>query len=130
MTIPLPNYLTETRHSAAGTTCHHFYHHGLTCDEYDSLRARANGHCEICGLHESETGGKRLVVDHVERPGVYVIRGLVCDRCNTVMACVDGKKPWGANQHWEEQALRYAAEGWERPISTVPRIAPQQASPW
>lgn len=124
VSLPPPNYLTETRHSKAGRTCHHFYVHGLTCDEYDVLRDRANGHCEICQLPEAETGGKRLVVDHTERPGLYVIRGLICDKCNAVMACVDGKKPWGGNRRWEERAVRYAARGWERPASMVPRIAP------
>ena len=42
-------YKTETRHHPEGKLCHHFAYHGLTCDEYDAMRARCGGRCEICG---------------------------------------------------------------------------------
>lgn len=110
-----PSRRTETRHSVTGKTCHHFEYHRLTCDDYDRLRERAAGRCEICGTPEAETGGKRLVVDHFQGRGVRLIRGLLCDSCNAVMSCVDGTKRWGANRRWESKALDYQAASWEQP---------------
>lgn len=54
-TAERPTRQTETRHHAEGKTCFHFMGYGLTCDEYDALRARAAGHCEICGIAEGDT---------------------------------------------------------------------------
>ncbi|MEU8839943.1 endonuclease domain-containing protein [Streptomyces roseus] len=107
---------TETRHHPLGKTCHHFQHHGLTCDQYDALRNRAAGRCEICQTPEAETGGRRLVVDHYEdsRVGRF-IRGLLCDKCNAVMACIDGRKRWGSNRSWERRARRYELSSWQQP---------------
>src|SRR4051812_19457719 len=82
-----PSRKTETRHSKAGKTCHHFVYHRLTCDEYDALRERAAGRCEICGTAEADTGGRRLVVDHFHGGKLHLIRGLLCDSCNVVMSC-------------------------------------------
>ncbi|MFE9064876.1 endonuclease domain-containing protein [Streptomyces violaceusniger] len=89
--------------------------HRLTCDEYDELRERAGGCCEICGTPEAETGGKRLVVDHFEGRGFRLVRGLLCDSCNAVMSCVDGTKRWGVNRRWESEALEYEASSWQQP---------------
>jgi|HubBroStandDraft_6_1064221.scaffolds.fasta_scaffold159466_5 hypothetical protein len=109
-------YKTETRHHPSGGTCHHFAFHGLTCDEYDALRARANGRCEICGIAEEDTPRGVLVVDHFEEKGVRFIRGMICGRCNSgVMSCIDGRKVWGANRRWEAKAREYEANSWEKP---------------
>ncbi|MFH8627789.1 endonuclease domain-containing protein [Streptomyces vietnamensis] len=110
-----PTRQTETRHHPLGKTCHHFIHHELTCDQYDELRARAAGHCELCGLAEEETGGRRLVVDHFEGDGVSFVRGMLCDRCNSTMSCLDGNKPWGPKRIWEEAARAYEARSWQQP---------------
>ncbi|MET7795714.1 endonuclease domain-containing protein [Streptomyces decoyicus] len=110
-----PSRKSQTRHSSTGKTCHHFDYHRMTCDEYDALRARARGCCEICGTPEGRTGGKRLVVDHFEGRGIRFVRGLLCDSCNAVMSCVDGRKRWGANRRWEEKALEYQAASWQQP---------------
>jgi hypothetical protein len=112
-----PSRTTETRHHPEGKTCHHFQYHGLTCDEYDELHARADGHCEICGTPEAETGGRRLVVDHFQdwATRARFIRGLICDKCNVVMSCVDGHKRWGANREWKERAHAYQANSWQQP---------------
>jgi recombination endonuclease VII len=107
---------TETRHHPDGKTCHHFNYHRLTCDEYDALRARANGHCEICGRPEEDTPRGVLDVDHFEHWGVRFVRGLLCHKCNAgVMPCVDGRKVWGANRKWEAKAREYEANSWEKP---------------
>lgn len=112
----------QNRHTNAAS-CHHFTVHFLTCDEYDGLRERAGGRCEICRTPEEETGGKRLVVDHDGRSGMgHLVRGLVCDRCNAVMACVDGRKRWGANRRWETAARAFAANSWQQPTDRQRQI--------
>ena len=103
---------TETRHHPQGKTCHHFEYHGLSCDEFDALHSRSGGQCEICETPVEETGGRRLVVDHYWRDGRRIIRGLLCDKCNVVMSCMDGRKPWGANRRWEPKAREYEANAW------------------
>jgi hypothetical protein len=115
MSEAAPRSRTETRHHPLGRTCHHFQYHRLTCDEYDSLRARAAGRCELCGIAEEEAGGKRLVVDHFELGSARFIRGVLCDKCNAVMSCLDGTKTWGQNRSWEARALAYEANAWHQP---------------
>jgi hypothetical protein len=108
--------MTENLHSKSAHACTHYAVHGLTCDEFDQLRSRAAGQCEICRTPERETSGKRLVIDHFEdyRIGLSFIRGLLCDRCNlVVMACVDGRRKWGANKMWEQSALAYEMNSWQ-----------------
>jgi hypothetical protein len=106
----------QNRHHPRGAICWHYSRFRLTCDEYDAMRARAGGSCEICGTAEMETRGRRLVVDHFSgRPASYV-RGLVCDRCNSVMSCHDGHKNWGPlTTPWREKAAEYAANSWHSP---------------
>ncbi|MER6601169.1 endonuclease domain-containing protein [Streptomyces parvus] len=107
----------QNRHHPQGKLCHHFHEHRLTCDEYDRLKERAAGCCEICGTPEAETGGRRLVVDHFEGRLFRLVRGLLCDRCNSVMSCIDGTKRWGANRRWEARARQYEAASWHQPTS-------------
>ena len=111
---PLPHRLTQTRHSKSGHPCHHFEYHRLTCDEYDDLRERADGHCEICDTPEAETGGRRLVIDHFHGRRLWIVRGLLCDRCNSLMSCFDGTKNWGANRRLELLARSYQLLSWQR----------------
>jgi hypothetical protein len=109
-------YKTETRHHPDGKLCHHFAYHRLTCDEYDAVRARAAGHCEICGIAEEDTARGVLDVDHFEAWGVRFTRGMLCSKCNGgVMPCIDGRKVWGANRKWEAKAREYEANSWEKP---------------
>lgn len=100
-------YKTETRHHPEGKTCHHFAYHGLTCDEYDALRARANGHCEICGIAEEETRRGSLVIDHCMAQGFHAVRGLLCDSCN-----IDVMRRYPFCNRWAAEANRYAANSW------------------
>ncbi|WP_432053716.1 endonuclease domain-containing protein [Streptomyces sp. bgisy022] len=102
----------QNRHSKSGNVCHHFTYHRLTCDDYDRLHARAEGRCELCRTPAHATGGRRLVVDHFEsaRPYVRVIRGMLCDACNSVMSCLDGTKKWGPRRNeLEPKAREYQA---------------------
>jgi hypothetical protein len=99
---------SQNRHSASGNPCHHFVYHRLTCDQYDELLARAGGRCEMCETVESDTGGQRLVVDHFEsyQPRIRVIRGMVCDACNSTLSCLDGNKRWGPRRDVLEPRAR------------------------
>jgi hypothetical protein len=114
------------RHKASGVgPCQHLVLYGLSCEDYEELRARARGHCEICGIAEGDTPRGYLVVDHFhgdDRPGVAFIRGMICDKCNAgVMACLDGLKVWGANRKWEAAARAYEANSWHRPSDEARR---------
>lgn len=112
----------QNRHTNA-KVCHHFAFHYLTCDEYDQLRKRADGRCEICKTPEEDVGGRRLVIDHDERPGMgHLVRGLICSKCNSVMSCLDGRKAWGANRRFEAAARVYAANSWHQPTAQQRQI--------
>lgn len=106
----------QNRHHPRGAICWHYGRFRLTCDEYDALRSRAKGCCEICDTPEVETVNRRLVIDHFSgRPASYV-RGLVCDTCNQVMACYDGNRNWGPKTGpFKERAAQYAANSWHSP---------------
>lgn len=105
-----------TQHSPPGQRCHHLDFHGLTCDQYNVLRARAVGHCEICGIAEEETP-RGLVIDHFQGRGSRFVRGLLCDRCNCgVMQCIDGYKIWGPHtRSMEDRAREYERNSWQEP---------------
>lgn len=62
------------------------YLYGLSKKEYDLLYISQSGKCLICGISESESY-KPLGIDHNHRTGK--IRGLLCNRCNTVLGMVD-----------------------------------------
>jgi len=57
--------------------------YGLTPEGYSELLATQNGVCAICG---KTPNSKNLCVDHDHNTGK--IRGLLCDRCNTVLGQV------------------------------------------
>lgn len=107
MTAPTPERLHGKGHALPGKKCHHLHEHNLTCRAYEELRARAGGTCEICGIDEAEIYRQLLYLDHDHETALS--RGLLCPKCNTVMACYDGRKAWGANRRWEEQAALYVA---------------------
>ncbi|MYX33444.1 MULTISPECIES: endonuclease domain-containing protein [unclassified Streptomyces] len=67
----------------------------LSCAQYDAMRDRAQDRCEICGVLDRETPRGQLVIDHFEARGVFFVRGLLCDRCNSVMQRHDRSAPWG-----------------------------------
>jgi Recombination endonuclease VII len=96
---------------AEAKTCHHFAFCGIGCQEYAEIVARANGHCELCGIAEADTQQRRIVIDHDHRED-WMVRGMVCDKCNSLMSKVDGKKAWGPDRSLEAEALRYVANSW------------------
>jgi hypothetical protein len=55
------------------------YH--MTVAQFDVMLAEQESLCRICGKH-IHLGGKRLHIDHIERDGKIIIRGLLCPECN------------------------------------------------
>jgi hypothetical protein len=108
-------------HVAAPRICRHRSYY-LSCDEYDKLRKRAGGRCEICRIPESQTYKGFLYIDHFTAPGLFLVRGLLCPKCNAVMACFDGNKKWGANQHLMQRAFDYQRNSWRRPTADDLRV--------
>ena len=114
--IPAPNRHTEQRHGTPGTTCVHYLNYELTCDQYDDMRRRAQGCCEICRTPEAETTRGMLVVDHFQGGGAWFVRGLLCDRCNSVMSRHDRAVVWGpASIPFREAAAAYHRNAYGKP---------------
>ena len=109
----LPKCLAKRQ---AGLNCQHLANHGIGCDEYAEIVVWAGVRCQICGIHGAETARGELVLDHLASkpadPVPHCIRGMICDKCNSLMARVDGRMPWGTDRTNEEAALRYAANAW------------------
>ncbi|MFI0827206.1 endonuclease domain-containing protein [Streptomyces roseolus] len=88
----------------------------LTCDDYEAMRDRARDCCEICGLHGHDTPRGALVVDHFEGGGARFVRGLLCDRCNSLMQRHDGTAPWGPKSlHRSGEARAYHLNAFSNP---------------
>jgi hypothetical protein len=79
-------------------TCHHSSYR-LTCDDYEELWAHAGGRCEICRRTPEETPDKQLVIDHAGEYGFFAVRGLLCSKCNSLMAYVDRGKKFDIRAH-------------------------------
>lgn len=95
--------------------CTHAAFHGIGCDEYAEIVVWAGPNCQICGIPGRDTPRGEIVLDHLDVPGhatPHKIRGMLCDKCNSLMSKVDGRKLWGDNRHNEEAARRYVASAW------------------
>jgi hypothetical protein len=55
----------------------------MTCAEFEELRERAGGRCELCGVLERFTPQGVLFIDHDNPVGRHAVRGLLCNRCNS-----------------------------------------------
>lgn len=86
-----------TARTAGHETCNHGSA-GMSCAEFDLLLDRAADHCELCGVHRGDTSRGLLCIDHDhrydrggtgQRGTVVAVRGLVCDRCNSLLRFVD-----------------------------------------
>lgn len=113
-----PSRHTENRHNPSGKTCVHFLSYDLTCDEYDQLTARSGGCCEICRTPEGETVRGSLVIDHFQCGDLFFVRGLLCDRCNSVMSRHDRTAEWGPSSlPWQDKARAYHLNAFGRPTA-------------
>ncbi|KPI33359.1 Recombination endonuclease VII [Actinobacteria bacterium OV450] len=97
--------------------CTHAFFYGLTCDEYEAMRDRSADRCELCGRLDRDTPRGELVIDHFEGGRrVRFVRGLLCDRCNSVMQRHDGRSPWGpASLPYAHQARAYHLAAFGQP---------------
>lgn len=133
MPQPTPSRHTETRHATPGNTCTHYLSYELTCDEYDQMKERAQGRCEICSTPEAETPRGSLVIDHYQWADTFFVRGLLCDRCNAVMARHDRKHVWGdKTRPWAAKAAEYHHKSWGATAEQLEIAAAQIAArtPW
>lgn len=121
--VGLPAKPDGSGHNGPGRICHHWAAYRLTCAQYENLREFAGGRCGICKIPEAETRRGYLVVDHFHGAnGGSFIRGMLCDWCNqSVMQCIDGLKPWGANRAWEGPAREYERSPWQQPSEEAVR---------
>ena len=76
----------------------------LSMDEYECMKARAGGRCEICGAQEAVEGG--LHIDHCH--ATDRVRGLLCNSCNTKLPIIEDRARLAA-------ALAYLTKSKETP---------------
>lgn len=120
MTIEEPHTSTGLRtnygHSRRfDVLCNHTAY-GLTCEDYEAMRDRAQDRCEICGTPDHETKRGHLVIDHFQAKDLFIVRGLLCDRCNSVMSRHDRTAPWGpASLPFAKKARAYHLNAFSQP---------------
>ncbi|CAL9534416.1 endonuclease domain-containing protein [Streptomyces sp. enrichment culture] len=106
--------------NAAGGSCVHAVTHGLSCAQYEAMRDRAQDCCELCHTPGPDTKRGALVIDHFEGMEVRFVRGLLCDRCNALMARHDGMAPWGpSTEHRKNEARAYHLAAFSKPTAEV-----------
>jgi hypothetical protein len=63
--------------------------HNLTNEEHAALYEACDHRCQVCKLHATENTWKglsgQLCIDHVDAAGKPVVRGLLCNRCNSLL---------------------------------------------
>lgn len=95
--------------------CNHTAY-GLTCEDYEAMRDRAQDKCEICNTPDHQTTRGRLIIDHFQSKDLFFVRGLLCDRCNSVMSRHDRTRPWGpASLPFADKARTYHLNAFGRP---------------
>jgi hypothetical protein len=89
-------------------TCHHRAYR-ITCEQYDRMLDRADGHCEICGLAVEDTPDGRLGIDHDHRAGdgFNHVRGMLCTKCNCNL-----KYPERGDRPYTDAEAAYMARAW------------------
>lgn len=100
------------------TSCHHQLYR-LTCADFDALRERSNGCCEICGTPEPETPTGVLHIDHDGRYGWAAVRGLLCPKCNALMRYVDGGQKEDLRAGTYLRNAWFMRHVWPKPRTTV-----------
>lgn len=84
--------------------CHHSMYR-LTCEDFNQLYEYAKGCCQICKTPEADTKRGKLVIDHAPRYGFIAVRGLLCDKCNSLMSRADAGV-------YVAEAFRYWQHAW------------------
>ena len=74
----------KAKHMLACRRWHLNKHYGMTLDRFDEILESQGGGCAICGKKPIKGDqGSRMVVDHCHDK--KVIRGILCDLCNTAL---------------------------------------------
>lgn len=94
------------KHEAISCTTHRTYY--MSCEEYEELWAFAQGRCQICQSAPDETPRGKLCIDHLGPYGWGMVRGLLCDKCNSLMARVDA----GSIRYPDGAVRRYQRTSW------------------
>jgi hypothetical protein len=73
---------------------------GVSKEQYDELLKKQGGHCALC---EARPGAaRRLDVDHSHETSK--VRGLLCRRCNLLMAAIDKPEKLAAAAKYRDTA--------------------------
>jgi hypothetical protein len=64
--------------------CRH-KHYRLTCAQLDALLIEARGRCQVCRAPGEPEPRQMLFIDHDAYRGDWAVRGLLCNRCNTIL---------------------------------------------
>jgi hypothetical protein len=76
--------LTDKRKEQMREYCKEYHlktKYNLTKEDYNKKLIEQNHKCDICGVDEKDAARGKLLVDHCHTTGV--IRGLLCNNCNT-----------------------------------------------
>jgi hypothetical protein len=73
-----------------GSCRHRFY--GLNCRDYEQILTDTQQRCELCGVGPRGNTYGKLFIDHDPSVGQWAVRGLLCHRCNSLIA---DKPGWG-----------------------------------
>jgi hypothetical protein len=71
---------------------------GLSQPCYDELLRKQHNACAVCERSFQNLSNRQIVVDHCHRTNV--VRGIVCARCNVLLAAID-------TDGWIEKAKHY-----------------------
>lgn len=101
------NMAAEASRTLPGhSDCRH-RQYALSCRDYEQLLAETGQRCGICGCHGTKNTGGRLFIDHDKTIGRWAVRGLLCHRCNSLIA---DKPGWGVGL--PPGAEEYLANPW------------------
>jgi len=58
----------------------------LSCGTYEGLLAESGQRCRICQTEARHNTAGKLFIDHDDSMGKWAVRGLLCHRCNSLLA--------------------------------------------
>lgn len=74
------------------------FSYGINQRQYDAMLERQNNRCAICERSFSNMPRHRVMIDHDHKTGV--VRGILCSRCNPLLAALD-------DTDWHTKATAY-----------------------
>jgi hypothetical protein len=95
-----------TRTLPGHDSCRHRFY-GLNCLDYEQILADTKQRCELCSASPRGNTHGKLFIDHDPAVGQWAVRGLLCHRCNSLIA---DKPGWGVTLPAGTEA--YLANSW------------------